>query len=151
MNRRAPPGPSSPSSAKNLAVSSDGHIISGTREVVMSSPNIATAPISPAEHERRRLALQASVLNPLTDTFLRTAGISRGMRVLEVGCGIGEVSLITARLLGPHGRLHCVDTDGKSLEIAQNRVRSAGHDHVSFEHTDIAAHTPVRTYDAVIG
>ena len=117
----------------------------------MSSPNIASQPINPADHERRRLALQASVLNPLTDSFLRSAGISRGMRVLEIGCGIGEVSLITARLVGPHGRLHCVDTDGKALEIAQGRVRSAGHDHVSFEQTDVASHTPVRTYDAVIG
>jgi hypothetical protein len=42
------------------------------------------------DHERRRLALQASVLNPLTDAFLRRAGISAGMNVLELGCGIGE-------------------------------------------------------------
>jgi len=139
--------------SKNLRQPQCGLIISATlREVHMSSPNVAAAPpMSQADHERRRLSLQASVLNPLTDGFLRSAGISRGMRVLEVGCGIGEVSLITARLVGPHGRLHCVDTDGKALDIAQGRVRSAGHDHVSFEQTDIASHTPVRTYDAVIG
>ena len=58
------------------------------------------------DHERRRLALQAAILNPLTDAFLRRAGISAGMNVLELGCGIGEVSLIAARLVGPHGRLH---------------------------------------------
>ena len=103
------------------------------------------------DHERRRLALQASVLNPLTDSFLRRAGVAGGMRVLEVGCGIGEVSLITARLLGPHGRLHCIDTDARALEIAEGRIRSAGHDHVSFEQEDIVLHTPVRAYDAVIG
>jgi tRNA A58 N-methylase Trm61 len=55
------------------------------------------------DREGRPLALQASVINPLTDSFLRRAGISAGMRVLELGCGIGEVSLITARLVGPHG------------------------------------------------
>lgn len=116
----------------------------------MSNPGIAFQ-ITPIDHERRRLALQASVLNPLTDSFLRRAGIAGGMRVLEVGCGIGEVSLITARLVGPHGRLHCIDTDGHALDVAQARVRSAGHDHVSFEQTDFEAHTPVRAYDAVIG
>lgn len=129
-----------------------GHIMSGTSdpEVRMTSPN-AVFQMNAVDHERRRLALQASVLNPLTDSFLRHAGVSSGMRVLEVGCGIGEVSLITARAVGPHGRLHCVDMDATALEIAERRVRSAGHDHVSFEHTDFASHTPVRAYDAVIG
>jgi len=45
-----------------------------------------------SDRERRRLALQAAVLNPLTDSFLRRAGISAGMRILDLGCGIGEVS-----------------------------------------------------------
>lgn len=103
------------------------------------------------DHERRRLALQASVLNPLTDAFLRRAGISAGMRVLELGCGVGEVSLIAARLIGPHGRLHCLDFDGHALDIAKGRARSAGHDHVSFEQIDIHEHEPERPYDAVIG
>jgi tRNA A58 N-methylase Trm61 len=75
------------------------------------------------DHERRRLALQASVLNPLTDSFLRRAGISAGMRVLELGCGIGEVSLMAARLVGPHGHVHCIDIDGDALEIARGRCR----------------------------
>ena len=74
------------------------------------------------DRERRRLALQASVINPLTDNFLRRAGVSAGMRVLELGCGIGEVSLIAARLVGPHGHVHCIDIDGPGLEIARDRL-----------------------------
>src|SRR6201986_3171556 len=116
----------------------------------MSNPSI-TYQANQVDPERRRLALQASVLNPLTDNFLRRAGIAGGMRVLEVGCGIGEVSLITARLVGPHGHLHCIDIDASALETAQTRCANAGHDHVSFEHSDVASHTPVRAYDAVIG
>jgi ubiquinone/menaquinone biosynthesis C-methylase UbiE len=103
------------------------------------------------DHERRRLALQAAVLNPLTDAFLRRAGISAGMHVLELGCGIGEVSLIAARLVGPHGRVHCIDFDPRALEIAGGRIRSAGHDHVTFEQVDVHDHAPERPYDAVIG
>ena len=49
------------------------------------------------DHERRRLALQAAILNPLTDAFLRRAGISAGMNVLELGCGIGEVAQVRPR------------------------------------------------------
>jgi 2-polyprenyl-3-methyl-5-hydroxy-6-metoxy-1,4-benzoquinol methylase len=103
------------------------------------------------DRERRRLSLQAAVINPLTDSFLRRAGISAGMRVLELGCGIGEVSLMVARLVGPHGHVHCLDFDPTSIETAQARIRSAGHDHVGFEQTDINQHQPGRTYDAVIG
>jgi 2-polyprenyl-3-methyl-5-hydroxy-6-metoxy-1,4-benzoquinol methylase len=101
--------------------------------------------------ERRRLALQASIINPLTENFLRRAGVSAGMRVLELGCGIGEVSLIAARLVGPHGHLHCIDFDAAAIEVARGRARSAGHDHVAFEQTEVSQHVPTRAYDAVIG
>ena len=41
------------------------------------------------------------------------------MRVLRLGCGIGEVSLIAASLVGAHGQVHCIDIDGSGLEIAR--------------------------------
>ncbi len=103
------------------------------------------------DRERRRLALQAAVINPLTDSFLRRAGVSAGMRVLDLGCGIGEVTLIAARLVGPHGHVHAIDMDSAALEIAQGRIRSAGHDHVTFEQVEVGSHKPGRAYDAVIG
>jgi ubiquinone/menaquinone biosynthesis C-methylase UbiE len=103
------------------------------------------------DNERRRLALQASIINPLTDAFLRRAGVSAGMHVLELGCGIGEVCLIASRLVGPHGHVHSLDIDGTALEIARGRIRSAGHDHVTFEQVAVMEHTPARPYDAVIG
>jgi hypothetical protein len=48
----------------------------------MSSPESAYV-MGHTDCERRRLALKASVINPLTDTFLRRAGVSAGMRVLD--------------------------------------------------------------------
>jgi ubiquinone/menaquinone biosynthesis C-methylase UbiE len=103
------------------------------------------------DNERRRLALQASIINPLTDAFLCRAGVSAGMHVLELGCGVGEVSQIVVRLVGPYGHVHCLDIDSDSLEIARGRILSAGHDHVTFEQTEVMQHTPTRPYDAVIG
>jgi len=103
------------------------------------------------DNERRRLALQASIINPLTDAFLRRAGVSAGMNVLELGCGIGEVCFIAARLVGPHGHVHSLDLNGASLDVARGRIRSAGHDHVTFEQIEVMQHTPARPYDAVIG
>lgn len=102
-------------------------------------------------HERRRLALQASVLNPLTHGFLQRAGISAGMRVLDLGCGVGDVSLLVASLVGPHGSVTGLDIDPHSLEIAAARAREEGYDHLSFEEGAIAGHRPERLYDAVVG
>ena len=116
----------------------------------MNAPE-STYVLGHTDHEKRRLALQASIINPLTDAFLRRAGISAGMHVLELGCGIGEVSLIAARLVGPHGHVHSIDIDVAALEIARGRIRSAGHDHVTFEQIEVMQHEPARPYDAVIG
>jgi len=64
------------------------------------------------------------------------------MCVLELGCGVGEVSLIAARLVGPRGSLHGLDLDPTALEIARRRVQSAGHGHVCFELVDVAIFNP---------
>jgi SAM-dependent methyltransferase len=85
------------------------------------------------EHERRRLALQGSILNPLTDHFLRLAGLSVGMRVLDLGCGIGDVSLIAARIVGPRGSVTGLDPDGAALDIAQARAKEENLSQVNFE------------------
>src|SRR5262245_2275341 len=50
------------------------------------------------DRERRRLALQGAMLAPLTEQFLTRAGIGLGMRVLDLGCGVGDVTMIAARL-----------------------------------------------------
>lgn len=103
------------------------------------------------DRERRRLAIQAAVLNPLTESFLRRAGISAGMRVLELGCGVGDVSLLAAGLVGPYGRVHCLDVDPAAIEIAEGRCRAADYRHVVFERVDVSEHKPAGLYDAVIG
>jgi SAM-dependent methyltransferase len=115
----------------------------------MSSPQPYV--LGHTDRERRRLALQSSVINPLTDSFLRRVGISAGMRVLELGCGIGEVTLIAARLLGPHGSLLSLDLDVTAVETAKARVASAGHRNVRCEVADVLTYEPGRTFDAVIG
>jgi len=103
------------------------------------------------EHERRRLALQASVLNPLTRGFLERAGLAAGMRVLDIGCGIGEVSLIAAAMVGPHGHVTGLDLDPQSLDLARARARESGYDHVTFTHSSIDDYRAANLFDAVIG
>jgi hypothetical protein len=53
--------------------------------------------------ELDRLIYQARFFGGLTEEVLRRAGLAPGMRVLDVGCGTGDVSFLAARLVGPTG------------------------------------------------
>jgi ubiquinone/menaquinone biosynthesis C-methylase UbiE len=84
------------------------------------------------DREQLRLIRQARVLAPATERFLRDAGIVSGMRVLDIGCGMGDVTMLVAQLVGPTGRVVSIDLHQASIETAQKRAlkvtqyRSAG-------------------------
>ena len=61
------------------------------------------------DNELDRLTTQARMLEPFTRQLLVEAGIRPGMRVLDVGCGSGDVSFLAANLVGPNGRVVGVD------------------------------------------
>src|SRR6185503_15820352 len=69
-------------------------------------PEPALASLLPADRVRQeslRLLLQAAVYDPLTFRFLVDAGLREGMRVLDIGSGLGSVSLLTSEIVGPKG------------------------------------------------
>jgi len=103
------------------------------------------------DHERRRLFLQAQFLNPVTRDFFLRAGIEPGMRVLDLGCGVGDVSLIAARLVGPGGHITGIDIDPHALEIARGRAAAEGLDQVTFEQANVTDYQPGKPLDAVVG
>ena len=55
--------------------------------------------------EIQRLINQAAILRPTTKRLLQSAGIERGMRVLDLGCGAGDVSMLAGELVGASGWL----------------------------------------------
>jgi ubiquinone/menaquinone biosynthesis C-methylase UbiE len=103
------------------------------------------------DRERRRLALQAGILRPFTEGCLKRAGISRGMHVLELGCGVGDVTLLAAERVGHEGHVTALDIDEAALAIADAKLRERGYDNASFVHSRIDEYRPARPVDAVIG
>lgn len=103
------------------------------------------------DRERRRLALQASILNPFTDHLLRRAGISPGMRVLDIGCGVGDVSLLAARIVGRSGRISSLDFDGCALETLKERARAEMLNNIECIEGNVHEWDTGRRFDAVIG
>src|ERR687893_3291192 len=53
--------------------------------------------------EMARLAAISRVYGPMTGTWLDAAGVGPGIRVADLGCGPGEVTLAAARRVGPTG------------------------------------------------
>src|SRR5438067_11591414 len=56
-------------------------------------------------YEYERLTFQAKIVRPFTDKFFRVAEVSPGMRVLEIGSGMGDVAFVAGEIVGPGGRL----------------------------------------------
>jgi ubiquinone/menaquinone biosynthesis C-methylase UbiE len=103
-----------------------------------------------ADVEIQRLLLQGRLYNDQTEHALRLAGLRPGMRVLDVGCGPGDVSFIAARLVGPAGSVLGVDAASDVVEFARTRAAERGLSTVRFKQTTIAD-IDVDEVDAVIG
>ncbi len=103
------------------------------------------------DRERRRLILQGSILNPFTEQLMRRAGIAGGMRVLDLGCGVGDLSMIAARLVGRHGKIWAIDIDEAALAIARERTREEGLANIIFLQSNVDEYRPDEAFDAVIG
>ena len=101
--------------------------------------------------EQRRLIRQARFLAPATEHFFRDAGIVSGMRVLDIGCGMGDVTMLVEQLVGPAGRVVSVDLDQASIETAQKRASAVGLDNATFHRADISTFTDDEPFDAIVG
>src|SRR5215471_9857310 len=102
-----------------------------------------------AEYER--LIEQGDILRPLTERMLRAAGIGAGMHVLDVGCGVGEVSLLVSQLVGPEGLVVGIDLDGNALRFAAERCAARRIGNVVFREGDARSVPCQRLFDAAVG
>lgn len=117
----------------------------------MSSQTGRSYVLGHSEHERGRLQLQATMLAPHTMRFFVDAGIVDGMRVLDLGCGVGDVSLLLGHLVGQRGAVRGLDMDAASLAIARARAAQHQFENVLFETANIAEFQTVERFDAVVG
>lgn len=104
-----------------------------------------------SDREIRRLMHQAAILRPITERLLRGAGIGRGMRVLDLGCGAGDVSMLAAELVGAAGSVVGIDRSPEAIAVARRRARTAELRHVHFEEATVGAFSGIQPFDMVIG
>lgn len=99
--------------------------------------------------ETRRLIAQSRLYTPFTRQLFIEAGIGRGMRVLDVESGAGDVALLAAELIGSGGRVVGADSNGAILGVARARALRFGN--IEFVATDIRDLAVERAFDAVLG
>jgi SAM-dependent methyltransferase len=95
-----------------------------------------------------RLRLLARVMWPQTEPLLQRAGLREGLRVLDIGCGIGEVSVKLAERVGPGGAVVGIDIDGTALEVGRREVERRGLA-VRFRRASVLEYDEESTYDLV--
>lgn len=101
--------------------------------------------------ELQRLIGQSRFLGELTEELLRAAGIGPGMRVLDVGCGAGDVSFLAATLVGRDGSVIGVDRSADAIVLAKRRAADVGLANVSFVTQDLQELGTEARFDAIIG
>jgi 2-polyprenyl-3-methyl-5-hydroxy-6-metoxy-1,4-benzoquinol methylase len=104
-----------------------------------------------SEQELQRLSRQGHALGPFTRQLFQEAGIRRGMRVLDVGCGSGDVAFLAADLVGPAGEIVGADRERKAVDWANARARSQGTRNVNFVEGDPAEMEFGKEFDAIVG
>jgi SAM-dependent methyltransferase len=101
--------------------------------------------------EYERLIEQAELLRPLTERVMRAAGIGPGMHVLDIGCGMGDVSFLVSDIVGPEGSVVGADLDGAALGFANQRRAARGVANVVFREGDARSVDSERLFDAAVG
>src|SRR5207302_1677730 len=120
------------------------------KTVKTGQPQEYVLPNSTAEDER--LLAQGKIIDPLTRRVLVEAGLTPGMRVLDLGSGAGSVALLAAELVGPEGAVVGIERDSGAAERAQRRARAAGVDNTEFRAGDVQTLEGVEGgFDAVTG
>jgi len=104
-----------------------------------------------SDGELARLEHQGEIFRADTEEILRSSGLREGMRVLDIGCGVGDVAMIAARMVGPSGSVLGVDTARQALSLAEARASAANFDWVEFEEADITSFQPQGEFDALVG
>ena len=102
------------------------------------------------DEELDRLEAQGAAIAPATRMIFAEAGIRPGMRVLDLGCGAGDVTFVAADLVGPDGSVVGVDRSPDALARARLRAEQRGLAQVQFVEGDIHDPAPGGPFDAIV-
>ncbi|HUF02879.1 MAG TPA: methyltransferase domain-containing protein [Aridibacter sp.] len=92
-----------------------------------------------SDEEIARLAFQHETWSDATGSLWRTAGISYGDSVADLGCGPGFASLELAHLVGPSGNVAAVDASERFVSLVSSRIESLGFSNIIASKGDVTS------------
>lgn len=104
---------------------------------------------APAELDRLRT--QSAFFDDITRRVFDAAGLRRGSRVLDIGCGVGDVSFLVAEIVGPEGSVIGVDRAPKAIAVASERSSRDGAGSVEFRLGSIDELPQSQPFDVLVG
>ncbi|MBL8797716.1 MAG: methyltransferase domain-containing protein [Planctomycetia bacterium] len=96
--------------------------------------------LATGQHDVDRLRLLNQVYGPGSEALLRRAGLAPGMRVVEMGCGSGNMSCWLASQVGETGSVVGFDASPEQIEQARRQAQERGLKNLTFELA--SAYTP---------
>jgi ubiquinone/menaquinone biosynthesis C-methylase UbiE len=113
-----------------------------TTDYIIGHPETETEPLSVLSH----------AFHPFTLQVLHEAGVEKGMRVLEIGSGGGDLALLAAEYVGPSGSVVGIETSPEAVSYGMRRAQSSGLTNVSFVQAPIDQELPFEPeFDALVG
>src|ERR1051326_1610684 len=98
----------------------------------------------------KRLRLLHEVYGPGTEALLRHVGLRDGMRVLEVGCGNGNIACWTAQQIAPGGSVLGIDKSSEQVEQARRQAQERNLRNIEFQVADAySPRLPESSFDLV--
>jgi ubiquinone/menaquinone biosynthesis C-methylase UbiE len=123
-------------------------VVRGEEEELATTPEYV---LGSDRDEIARLDEQSAAIEEPTRQLLVTAGIRDGMRVLDLGSGVGHVAGLVAELVGSEGAVVGVERSAEMVSVAEARRAAAGTANVRFVEDDVRSFRDADEFDAVVG
>ena len=98
--------------------------------------------IATGNRDHFRLSILNRLYNPGALAYMRRRGLRSGMKVLEIGCGTGEMAIELAKVVGSKGFVFALDNSDAQLEIAKKNQTQAAVENIKFLHLDLNLDLP---------
>jgi SAM-dependent methyltransferase len=98
----------------------------------------------------KRLRLLHDVYGPGTQALLQRVGLRDGQRVVEIGCGSGNIACWVAQQVAPSGSVMAIDISPEQIEEARQQAQRLNLRNIDFQVADAySPRLPEATFDIV--
>src|SRR6516225_744298 len=84
----------------------------------------------------KRLRLLHEVYGPRTEALLHRVGLRDGQRVVEIGCGSGNIACWVAQQIAPGGSVVAIDVSADQIEVARKQAQRRNLRNIDFHVAD---------------